>query len=109
MTKSARGHMEAQKVKMTGLASSLSYFAGRPVVDMTGLTGAYDFTLDFLPDASWAMKGSFAEKEANRTDAPEGPSIFTAVQEQLGLKLEPRKAPVEVLVVDRVDRTPKEN
>ncbi len=108
-TKSGRGHMEAQRIKMSGLAASLSYWAGRPVVDMTGLNGRYDLTLDFVPDPALSMKGTFAEKEAERTDRPEGPSIFTAVMEQLGLRLEPRKAPIEVLVVDRMERTPTEN
>lgn len=78
---------------MAGLAESLTFSSGldRPVVDQTGLSGKY------LVQLEWA---------ANENS--DGPSLFTAVQEQLGLKLEPEKAPVEVLVVDQVTR-PTEN
>lgn len=71
------------------LVATLYDLAGRPVVDRTGLTGRFDFTL------SWAPEGS--------TDTG-APSIFTAVQEQLGLKLEPARGPVDVLVVDSAER-----
>jgi uncharacterized protein (TIGR03435 family) len=73
---------------MSALADYLSYFAGRPVVDRTGLSGTYGITLDF-----------------SREDADhDRPSIFTAVQEQLGLKLDSGNAPVEVLVIDSVQK-----
>lgn len=62
---------------------------GRPVVDRTGLTGVFDV------DLKWAAEQT--------PDAP-GPSLFTAIQEQLGLKLEPQRAPVEVLVIDRIEK-----
>jgi uncharacterized protein (TIGR03435 family) len=77
------------------LASDLTGEADRPVIDRTGLTGSYAFSLRWSPDA--------ASQEPN---AP--PSLFTAVQEQLGLKLDPEKAPVEVLVIDRAEK-PSEN
>lgn len=83
---------------MAGLAARLSRELGRPVVDMTGLTGGYDFTLEWTRERATAA--SAAESDA--------PSLFTAVQEQLGLKLEPRKQPVETLVIDRVEK-PSEN
>jgi uncharacterized protein (TIGR03435 family) len=67
----------------------------RPVVDQTGLTGRYDFVLRWTPDDA---PPSFKE----RPDAP--PGLFTAVQQELGLKLESTKAPVDVLVVDGVER-----
>ncbi len=69
---------------------------GRAVSDQTGLTGEYDFTLDWAPTS-----------ETGETSA-DGPSFFTALQEQLGLKLESDKGPVEILVVDRAQR-PSEN
>lgn len=69
---------------------------GRPVIDQTGLTGQFDFTLQWTPGGS------------NAPDDAAGPSIFTALQEQLGLKLESGKAPVEVIVVDHVE-TPSQN
>ena len=76
----------------TLLASSLE----RLVLDKTGLTGTYDFTLDWANDT------------ASGADAGGGPSIFTAVQEQLGLRLQPAKAPVSVMVIDRLEK-PTEN
>jgi uncharacterized protein (TIGR03435 family) len=74
-------------------ASILSPQVGRPVVDRTGLAGSFDFDLDFAPAAPAAAETG--------TDAP---SIFTAVQEQLGLKLEATRGPVEVLVIDSIQR-----
>jgi uncharacterized protein (TIGR03435 family) len=78
---------------MDNVAMALSEQAGRPVIDKTGLSDAVDFVLEWSP-----------EEGADTTR----PSIFTAVQEQLGLKLEPRRMPVEVLVIDHVER-PTEN
>jgi len=78
---------------MEGLAGGLlSNNLGRPVIDKTGITGRFDFTLEF------------ARNMADDT----GTSIFTAVREQLGLKLVPDKGPVQVLVIDRVEK-PSEN
>jgi uncharacterized protein (TIGR03435 family) len=73
------------------LALFLTSEVDRPVVDRTGLTGKYDFTFEYMPAAS-----ALAESE--------GPSIFTVVQEQLGLKLEPVKAPMDVMVIDHIER-----
>jgi uncharacterized protein (TIGR03435 family) len=66
----------------------------RPVLDKTGLKGVYDFTLEFSPAPN---------AESNGGADPAGASIFTAVQEQLGLKLEPAREPTEVLVIDHVE------
>jgi len=74
-------------------------FLDRPVLDKTGLTGTYDLKLTYTPDIPSNRKGD---------PDPNDISIFTAVQEQLGLKLEPTKARVEILVVDRVEK-PTEN
>ena len=79
----------------------------RPVVDQTGLPGRFDFTLTWTPDES--QFGGLGVKVPPPTDdASAPPGLFTAIQEQLGLKLESTKAPVEVLVVDRAER-PSEN
>jgi uncharacterized protein (TIGR03435 family) len=81
------------------LANRLSgpvFQLGAPVVNSTGLAGTFDFTLDWTPDDS-------------PVDGATGPSIFTAIQKQLGLKLEPRKIPVEVWVVDHAERAPVDN
>jgi len=86
----ARGHIEAKSGALAAFADRLSQMLDRPVVDETKTPGFFNFTLDW-------------------TDDDTGPSIFTAVQQQLGLRLEARRAPVEVLVIDRGDRAPVEN
>jgi bla regulator protein blaR1 len=77
---------------------ALSRVVGRPVVDKTGLTGTFDMTLHWTPDDTQA----FLAPAQPATAPPEnsGPSIFTALQEQLGLRLDSQKGPVEVLVID---------
>jgi uncharacterized protein (TIGR03435 family) len=95
--------MTNRKTTMIQLAGFLSVYAGRPVVDRTGLTGSYDFTLEWnLDDVQQREPG--VPGGAN----PARPSLFTAVQEQLGLKLEPSRAPIEVLVIDHAEK-PSEN
>jgi uncharacterized protein (TIGR03435 family) len=83
------------------LASNLSGAVNRTVVDRTGLTGGFDIDLTFTPDP-------LMFQGAAPTDQPPGPSLFTALQEQLGLKIESTRGPVEVLVVDSAER-PTEN
>jgi uncharacterized protein (TIGR03435 family) len=70
---------------------------GRLVVDQTGLKGAYDFTLKGRPE-------QFVASDAGLEGGADAPSIFTAIQEQLGLRLVPSKAPVEVIVIDSIER-----
>ena len=90
----------APSATMPDLATRMTGFAGRPIIDRTGLQGRYAVVLIFMrPDATAA--------ETSAPDAP--PDFFTAVQQQLGLKLEPKKEPVEVLVVDHADRLPTDN
>jgi uncharacterized protein (TIGR03435 family) len=89
---SRRGKVECVSMPLTSLPWILNSEVGRPVMDKTGLAGKYDFTLDYVPAAKAA------------TDDSGGPSIFTALQEQLGLRLEPAKAPMDVLVIDAVER-----
>ena len=86
----------ATRARLPELAEHLSNVLGRPVVDGTGLTGEYDL------DLRWAS-------ETPGPEPPSGPSLATALQEQLGLRLESRKAPIEMLVIDRADRTPSGN
>jgi bla regulator protein BlaR1 len=107
------GQLTAQGVDLWFVAKQLSQQLGRTVQDKTGLTGKYDFTLQWKPDRDPSpMPGAPPAGEQGpgatlSTDSSEA-SIFTAVQEQLGLKLESRKAPVEVLVIDHVE-APSEN
>ena len=83
----------------------------RPVINKTGITGKFSFHLDFAPDETTPRllsRGGVPGGAPPAASDPTGPSIFTAVQEQLGLKLEPSKGPGEVLVIDHVER-PSEN
>jgi uncharacterized protein (TIGR03435 family) len=87
------------------LANSLD----RPVLDKTRLTGRYDFKLEWSLEALNVSSPTTAtDSEAPTASQPNGPSLFAALQEQLGLRLEPQKAPVETLVIDHVAR-PSEN
>jgi bla regulator protein blaR1 len=106
----SRGQITAQAMSMAMLANQLSNRLGRNVLDKTGLTGNYDFTLEFTPEGMQPMGMPPREGGADApppVDSP-GPSIFTAVQDQLGLKLESQKGPVEILILDRIER-PSEN
>ncbi len=100
------GHYSARGITMQALVDRFgqAFQLGLPILDFTGLAGKYDADLDWDPNDLGSATG-----ESAKGDPGNAPSVFTALQEQLGLKLEPRKAPVEVLVVDRITRTPKEN
>ena len=96
------GQIEGQEVPMETFAKSLSGLVGRQVVEKTGLTGVYDFKLEWQPDRELDRDVPGREPAAGADKA--GPSLFSALQEQLGLKLESAKAQAEVLVVDAVER-----
>jgi uncharacterized protein (TIGR03435 family) len=96
------GRIAGSQMPMQTLAVLLSRFERETIIDMTGLKGFYEVKLEWTPDFPPPVNGAPSET------AP-GPSLFTAVQEQLGLKLESRKGPVDVLVVDHVDQIPAEN
>jgi uncharacterized protein (TIGR03435 family) len=87
---------------MAGLASDLARVVGRTVLDRTGLAGGFDLDLEWTPDVQPVVTGAGAGTDIALPN--DGPSIFTAVQEQLGLKLEPTRGPVNVIVIDRVER-----
>jgi uncharacterized protein (TIGR03435 family) len=113
----------------SGLADQLSNHLDRPVVDMTGLTGKYNFHLRFDPSTLGNGRvgmmmlagpppggmgpgggpgpGAGPDPRAEALETP--PSIFAAVQEQLGLRLEPKRGPADLLVVDHIEKTPAEN
>ena len=92
-----RGQLITQKMSMTMLANLLALELKRPVMDETALKGEFAFTLE------WTL--GLSESDVGPSSRP---SLFTAVQEQLGLKLEPAKGPVEVLVIDHLEK-PSEN
>jgi len=106
----APGVIVSDRLTMPVLATLLSRFSREPVLDETGLSGAYDVNLQWTPETRpTPPTGGAAEPDQPGAPAPDHPSIFSAVQEQLGLKLERRKGPLEVLVVDRADRVPVAN
>lgn len=108
--------LEGHKLTAARTADVLSRFTERPVVDMTGLKGKYDFVLEFSPEDFRAMmiRSALAAgvtlppRAVQFAAAASGDSLFAAV-ENLGLKLDSRKAPVDVLVIDHVEKTPTEN
>lgn len=103
-----RGELSGQSAPLSLLAETLSNQIGRTVVDRTGLTGLYDFTLKWTPDESQPQMFPGPPPADRAANADSGPSIFTAIQEQLGLKLESQKGPVPILVIDRIEK-PSEN
>jgi uncharacterized protein (TIGR03435 family) len=116
--------MEFSKMNMPALADMLARFLDRPVVDMTELKGTYQVALDLSMDEmlhmasrSGVMSVGMAPapggagdggRPADAASTPSGSTIFASVQ-QMGLKLEPRKSPVEILVVDHLEKAPSEN
>src|SRR5665213_2344722 len=112
----ADNKLEAKKLTMTSLAETMARFVDRPIVDMTGLTGTYDLVLNFTEDDYRAMlirsaldAGVMLPPQARQAmEAASGDSLFTAIQ-TAGLKLERRKEPLDVMVIDRAEKIPSEN
>lgn len=98
------GRLTGTAVPVSLVARSLSQRLGRTVIDKTGLSDTYDFDLSYTPDPSQAAGFGPSGPDALPPPDPNGPSIFTAVQEQLGLKLESGKGPVEVLVIEHAEK-----
>jgi len=96
------GTMLGEAATMPQLAYKLSRLLGRPVIDNTALEGNYDFKLEWTPDSGPPAP----DGQPLATSA--GPSLFSAIQQQLGLRLEATKGPVDILVIDRVEK-PSEN
>jgi uncharacterized protein (TIGR03435 family) len=96
--------IEAQGTSVDEFAQLLSRQLGSAVVNKTGLTDSYDFNLHWASDPNRSSN----ETDANSVPSTSGPSLSAALQDQLGLKLEPQKAPMEILVIDHVEK-PTEN
>jgi uncharacterized protein (TIGR03435 family) len=116
---SPKGRAFSGQMTLAALAAALSQMLDRPVLDLSGIKGAYDIALEWVPDehessALTKMQimggpaGGGAEAHGEAAD-PNGPSIFGALQEKLGLLLEGRKSPVDILVVDGAEKVPTEN
>jgi uncharacterized protein (TIGR03435 family) len=103
----APNQLSGVRVLLSQVTQSLGRTLDRTVIDKTGLNGKYDIKLEWTPDQSQVQFGSGGPLPAPPSDSS-GPSIYTALQEQLGLKLESQKGPVEVLIIDHVEQ-PSEN
>ena len=90
----------AHNARLTDLAEGIADEAGRPVIDATGLHGRYEIRMDLTP---------YLRREAGQGPIDTASVLFTGLQELLGLKLEPRKESVDVLVIDHVEKAPTEN
>jgi uncharacterized protein (TIGR03435 family) len=99
------GELVARHATIANLVSQLKRSLGQHVIDETGLSGVYDFTLVFAPDENQQPVPGLPRVAP--VD-PNGPSLFTALQEQLGLKLESSNGSVDVIVIDHVEK-PSEN
>jgi uncharacterized protein (TIGR03435 family) len=122
MMMSGLGHLQAKKMAIDGLANLLSNLTGKPVIDRTELKGIYDFTLDYAPDSvegPMMMGGLPAPPppggggEGGRGPVASEPSsnldIYAALQQELGLKLESRKLPLDNVIIDHIEKVPTEN
>jgi uncharacterized protein (TIGR03435 family) len=96
-----RGGLNVQGFELRELVLFATRDLGRPVIDETGLTGAFDWDLKFTPQN---FLGQAFNRERFPTIDPDGPALGTALEEQLGLKLQPRRAPRDTIVIERVER-----
>ena len=110
-----KGMLTFRGLPITFLVGILSQQLGQTVVDKTGLTGKYDFSWQFVPSAAMIRQfggtpadGGSAGASSGIPADPDGTDLFTAVQEQLGLKLESGKGPVEIIVIDHMEK-PSDN
>src|SRR5580658_11111497 len=101
-----RGRFEATHCSMSYFSWLLSQVLDRPVIDQTGLTQFYDFKLEWTPEPPPGL--AIRPDAAANLPPANGPDLFTAVREELGLKLDSRKGPIEVMVIDHVEK-PSEN
>lgn len=92
-----RGHIAGNDMSMLGLATLLSRFEQQTILDRTGLNGQFEVNLDWTPN------------NGIHPDEQGGPSLFTAIEEQLGLRLQSRKGPLDVLVIDHAEKVPAAN
>lgn len=109
MMRMGPANLTGSQMPISALVTTLSQQVGRTIIDQTGLKGNYDFDLKWTPDMPQGggfFGGPVAPPGAQAPPPPDpnGPTLFTAIQEQLGLKLEPQRGPVEVLVIDSAER-----
>ena len=105
--RSRPGQMVGQRVPLPRIARELARFAGRPIQDQTKLTGSFDFDLTWTPDEYVSTDGHPKVLNGQPIDTS-FPSFFSAIQEELGLKLQSRRGPVPILIIDHAE-SPSEN
>jgi uncharacterized protein (TIGR03435 family) len=98
------GHLTVERTTIGAMVPLFAQELGRPVIDKTGITGKYDLTLEWTPAQAAPGAPSADAGQAIPPSDPSAPSLFTALQEQLGLKLEPQKGPIETLVIDHAEK-----
>jgi uncharacterized protein (TIGR03435 family) len=103
------GHIEGGKISMTQLTTALTRILGRSVVDQTGYKGTFDIHLEFTPEVNpvgsvGVQSGDNGASAAVTPGDTSGPSIFTALEEKLGLRLESQKTSGQILVVDHAEK-----
>jgi uncharacterized protein (TIGR03435 family) len=108
MSATGVGRMEVRHGDMAALANTLLRLVGRPVVNLTGLAGRYDFDLEFSPEDAHGTLIPATAGGAAPAATEFGSSIFNSIQ-RIGLKLEAQKRPLDVIVVDRAEKTATEN
>jgi len=108
-----RGQINGESMSIDMLVTQLGNQLGRTVIDKTGLKGSYQIKLEWTPEQAQSIGGpdgggEGSESARKHASSDNGPTIFTALQEQLGLKLESQKGPVDILVIDKIEK-PSEN
>jgi len=101
--------LDARKISMVQLANTLSMVVGKPVLDKTEIVGSFDIHLEFSPAGMNLTGRGVLPLDAAPADDSAKPSLFTALQQQVGLRLESEKVPATILVIDHVERMPSEN
>jgi uncharacterized protein (TIGR03435 family) len=100
----SRGTMKVTKANMATVAQQFSNQLGRIVIDETGLKGDFDFKIEFAPEQNGVLKPVEGPEKPEIAPESDRPSLFTAVQEQLGLRLESKRGPVQILVIDKAEK-----
>ncbi len=103
-TQNGRARLAARQIAIGQICNFLGIQFARPVIDQTGLAGKYDYTLEFAPEN---LRPTDAGASAAASDP--APTLLVAIQDQLGLKLEAKKLPVDIVIVDHIEKTPTEN
>jgi uncharacterized protein (TIGR03435 family) len=102
-TQNGRSRLAAKQASIAQICNFLGIQYARPVIDQTGLTGKYDYHLEFAPE------NAPPNAEGAAASGDPAPTLLMAIQDQLGLKLEAKKLPVDIVIVDRIEKTPTEN